>query len=1077
MEKEQSATKIAGPKPQDFLRARRPEQFSDSVKLQESTIDRSMLEYHFETLNNRSQELEFEIFVRKLCEREICPNLVAQTGPTAGGDGKTDTETYPVASQIAFFWGLNEAPESERWAFGVSTQKDWKTKCTKDVESIMSTGRGYSRIFCVSSRFIKNSLRAQLQDDLSEKHGVTVTILDRTWLLDKTLQPKNQQLAIDYLGLTGSIESKIQIGPFDADKQIQLADIERQIEQIEDPSRLTLSQVDLYTKRAIIYKELERDAVAVEHQFNLAVRTAKKFGTQRQHFESLYQLTWAAYWWMENAELFEDTFEKALGVAQETDNVEVWENVVTLFNLVVTTHRDGKCTLDVACIEATIREKLNSIAGDADMISGALQAKTSLALLDLLAAKSEEQVNNTFRSLGTIADSAHKLIGYPMARLVNLLEELDVAFGDIKAYEDLMDKLIDDAGERENSRIKADKYLRRGALSSDKKDYYRAIKCFGLSLYGLYSSESKTEMFAALYMLSHAYEKQGLLWAARGSALMAAYVVTSEALKEQRSSAKQAAIYQQLMWIEGQLGRLGQSLTWYHLAQLISQTLDEELWTESQKMSYEALIGKLFFNANFSDIERLAWLPDKLNQLGLWLSADALLICLGHEDKAGPKGEPIDLQFINMWRGIDMGAPVAPLDLYIDRWTTISSYILGCKVSVSFPVKSPCVELAQQLLAVLESFCAPMMADHLASTLPAVNIDISLEDEDEFILQHSFDTAAQVTSAEILCSPFSIANLTDEQRDTIKDFYSEFCLRFVTIICPQIGWTRLEEMLRGDKALERAVVFNCNIGLDSYFMGRDAVPGIASHQDASLELYQPTRRVTWFEHHNIEPMDWRPKADVSEERPKHPFQFTTLKHRDLKISSLIQVSLWDQAGWRGVGFQGGGGQIPAVVFLFENPVVGEKIFSNIAKTIGDKDLGQKLRIALMRGISKQNPAHYRVVVTSNLEQNDDGSPSIHSASSRILTVTPDSSENLDRFLSDYENYKRCYVVTVDAKGRPTHHLSTSGLVVINAWEIDDNHLEITALQPDDDVLIPEGVDNPPISRALARIRSLEGRKP
>lgn len=1075
MDKEQSATKINGPKPQDFLRARRPEQFSDSVKLQESTIDRSMLEYHFETLNNRSQELEFEIFARKLCEREICPNLVAQTGPTAGGDGKTDTETYPVASQIAFFWGLNEAPESERWAFGVSTQKDWKTKCTKDVESIMSTGRGYSRIFCVSSRFIKNSLRAQLQDALSEKHGVKVTILDRTWLLDKTLQPHNQQLAIDYLGLTGSIESKIQIGPFDADKQIQLADIERQIEQIEDPGRLTLSQVDLYTKRAITYKELERDAVAVEHQFNLAVRTAKKFGSQRQHFDSLYQLTWAAYWWLENAELFEDTFEKALGVAQETDNVEVWEKVVTLFNLVVTTHRDGKCTLDVASIEVTIREKLNSIADDADMISGALQAKTSLALLDLLAAKSEEQVNNTFRSLGIIADSAHKLIGYPMARLVNLLEALDVAFGDLKAYEDLMDKLIDDAGARENSRIKADKYLRRGALSSDKKDYYRAIKCFGLSLYGLYSSESKTEMFAALYMLSHAYEKQGLLWAARGAALMAAYLVTADALKEQRSSAKQAAIYQKLMWIEGQLGRLGQSLTWYHLAQLISQTLDEDLWTENQKMSYEALIGKLFLNANFSDIERLAWLPDKLNQLDLWLSADALLICLGHEDKAGPEGEPIDLQFINMWRSIDMGAPVAPLDLYLGRWTTISSYILGCKVSVSFPVKSPCMELAQQLLAVLESFCAPMMADHLASTLPAVNIDISLEDEDDFILQHSFDTAAQVTSAEILCSPFSIANLTDEQRDAIKDFYSEFCLRFVTIICPQIGWSRLEEMLRDDKALERAVVFNCNIGLDSYFMGRDAVLGIASHQDASLELHKPTRRVTWFEHHNIEPMDWRPKADVSEERPKHPFQFSTLKHRELKILSLIQVSLWDQAGWRGVGFQGGGGRIPAIVFLFENLVVGERIFSNIAKTVGDKDPNNTLRIALIRGINKQSPAHYRVVVTSNLDREDDSS-SIHSALSRILTVTPDSSENLDRFLSDYENYKRCYVVTVDSKGRPTHHLSTSGVVVINAWEIDDNHLEITALQPDDDVLIPEGVDNPPISRALARIRSSEGRK-
>ncbi|KPN10853.1 hypothetical protein AN652_09085, partial [Xanthomonas arboricola pv. pruni] len=208
MDKEQLASKIADPKPQDYLRARRPEQFSDSLKLHESTIDRSMLEYHFDTLNNRSQELEFEIFVRKLCEREICPNLVPQTGPTAGGDGKTDTETYPVSSQIAFFWGLNEAPESQRWAFGVSTQKDWKTKCTKDVESIMSTGRGYVRIFCVSSRFIKNSLRAQLQDDLSKKHGIKVTIYDRTWLLDKTLQPKNQHLAIDLSTPRNSMPAK-----------------------------------------------------------------------------------------------------------------------------------------------------------------------------------------------------------------------------------------------------------------------------------------------------------------------------------------------------------------------------------------------------------------------------------------------------------------------------------------------------------------------------------------------------------------------------------------------------------------------------------------------------------------------------------------------------------------------------------------------------------------------------------------------------------------------------------------------------------------------------------------------------
>ncbi|TPG91177.1 hypothetical protein EAH72_27390 [Pseudomonas caspiana] len=1073
MDKEQSATKITAPKPQDFLRTRRPEQFSDSVKLQESTIDRSMLEYHFETLNNRSQELEFEIFVKKLCEREVCPNLVAQTGPTAGGDGKTDTETYPVASQIAFFWGLNEAPESERWAFGVSTQKDWKTKCTKDVESIMSTGRGYVRIFCVSSRFIKNSLRAQLQDDLSTKHGVKVTIYDRTWLLDKTLQPKNQHLAIDHLCLTGSIESKIQIGPFDADKQIQLTEIERQIEQIEDPGRLTLSQVDLYTKLAIIYKELERDAFAVEHQFNIAVRTAKKFGTQRQHFDALYQLTWAAYWWLENAELFEENFEKTFGVAQDTDNVEVWEKIVTLFNLVVTTHRHGTCTLDVPALETIIRIKLDAIACDDSMISAALQARTSLALLDLLMADSEDQITATFQSLVPIAESAQKLIGYPMARLINLLESLDVAFGEFEDYELLIDKLIDDASAREGDRLVADKFLRRGALSLDKKDYYRAIKCLGLSLYGLYKNESKKEVFGALYMLSDAYEKQGLLWAARGTALMAAHIVSADAIKGQRSSAKQAAIYNRLMWIDAQLGRLSQSLHWYYLCRLIAPTLADEIWSDDQQISYECLIGKLFLNAKFSDIEKLAWLPDKLNQLDLTFSADALLICLGHEDKVGPEGEPIDLEFINRWRSLDLGAPIAALDLYSERWTTINSDILGCKVSVTFPVKSPCIQLAQQLLAVLESFCAPMMADGLVATLPSVNIDISLEDDDDLVLHHTFDVSTQVTTAHIQCSLFNASTLDEKQLSIVQQFYTEFCLHFVTVICPQVSWSKLEAMLREDKALERSVMFNCNLGLEGFMIGHDIFPGVMSHQKPPFELYEPTRKVAWFDHYMVEPKDWLSSAEASEQRPKHPFKISNLKHREIKVDSLIQGGLWDSAGWNGIGFIGDGERVTGLMFVFKNPAVGNKIFSNIASTIGKKDPTNKLRIILIRGISKKNPAHYRVVVTSRLDMSDSGSARMQTILSRFNTMTPQSSENLEQFLKNYKDLKKSDIATMNVQGDLVIHLETCGVEVKYAWEIDENDQDISAIKPDDDIFIPQGMENPPISRALAKIRSFK----
>ncbi|MEK6639730.1 MAG: hypothetical protein AABZ17_03565 [Nitrospirota bacterium] len=76
--------------PREFLKARRPERFSDSVIEKTSALDRSMLEYHLESLTNRIQETDFQQFAQHLAEREMCPNLLPQTGPTGGGDSKID---------------------------------------------------------------------------------------------------------------------------------------------------------------------------------------------------------------------------------------------------------------------------------------------------------------------------------------------------------------------------------------------------------------------------------------------------------------------------------------------------------------------------------------------------------------------------------------------------------------------------------------------------------------------------------------------------------------------------------------------------------------------------------------------------------------------------------------------------------------------------------------------------------------------------------------------------------------------------------------------------------------------------
>jgi hypothetical protein len=87
--------------PSQFMRELRPEYYSDTEDRVAYVLDPAVLEYHLDSITQRNQTHEFEIFCRKLCERTICPRLRAQAGPEGGGDGKVDTETYVVASEIA----------------------------------------------------------------------------------------------------------------------------------------------------------------------------------------------------------------------------------------------------------------------------------------------------------------------------------------------------------------------------------------------------------------------------------------------------------------------------------------------------------------------------------------------------------------------------------------------------------------------------------------------------------------------------------------------------------------------------------------------------------------------------------------------------------------------------------------------------------------------------------------------------------------------------------------------------------------------------------------------------------------
>jgi hypothetical protein len=163
--------------PSSFMRKLRPEYYSDTEDRAFYVLDKPVLEYHLDTITQRNQTHEFEIFCRKLCERTICPNLRPQTGPEGGGDSKADTESYPVTEEVAALTYVGQLRDgNERWAFAFSAKKTWAQKVRSDVEGLVQAGRGYNRIICVTSRFAKAKDRASLEDELSKQHGIPIRI-------------------------------------------------------------------------------------------------------------------------------------------------------------------------------------------------------------------------------------------------------------------------------------------------------------------------------------------------------------------------------------------------------------------------------------------------------------------------------------------------------------------------------------------------------------------------------------------------------------------------------------------------------------------------------------------------------------------------------------------------------------------------------------------------------------------------------------------------------------------------------------------------------------------------------------
>ena len=576
-------------RPSEFMRARRPELFSDSKEDESYHLSREVFEYHLDTLTSRKQEIEFEHFCRRLAEKEICPNLLPQTGPTGGGDSKVDAETYPVADAIADRWfeGIGREASNERWAFAFSAKKDWKPKVEHDVDKIVKTGRGYKQIFFITNQFVRDKARADVETELEKQHLIPVRILDRMWIMRCVFENRRVELAVETLRLEGfRKQGKRVLGPLDAERETELGELEKHIGDSNRYIGLDYQLAEDCLQAAILSRGLNRPKHEVQSKFDRALRIAEKVGLTRQLLRIKYTKAWTAYWWFDDhSELnsLYDEVEKLVVGTDQAQDMELLSNLWQVLNASVTAGSIDSTAAQLKDRTSTLESELERLAADGTRPTNSLHAKALKVIIDVPRHLGiPERLSADLEQLQSIIVQGEKLSSFPLEPLIKIAAELGDILPDNPTFDAIMESVIKVAERRKGEGEAGRLLLEQGShkLRAGKK--YDAIRLLGRARGKLAKDEYTAELIATFAGLTLAYEATGLLWAARICVLAALNEILSSFIEEGRLERRALKYIMKMVWLELQLGRVPCALSWMDMAHVVaSQTATDQQANEA----------------------------------------------------------------------------------------------------------------------------------------------------------------------------------------------------------------------------------------------------------------------------------------------------------------------------------------------------------------------------------------------------------------------------------------------------------------------------------------------------------------
>lgn len=835
------------PTPCEFLRERRPYLFSDSSRQTRPRLDRAFLEYFISKLTSRSQEADFETFALRLCKREVCPNLLPHTGPTGGGDSKVDSETYPVSRDIADTWYVGEARTAadERWAFAFSAKADWRSKLKSDIEKMAATGRGYARYFFVTSQFVPDQMRADLEDDYRNNRALDVRILDLNWLLEKVFSGGHEELAVRSLHIDVELEPEQRLGPNDAERAAREVEYEERIAVALRSGQVGPRTVGLALESAIISRESERPRSEVEGKLERVARLAADHGFTSQQRSVAYQRAWTAYWWLEDGPAF-SAFAEAAYEAQVRGTRNSFE-LERLANLYMCARVGIGESWQAG--EEWLAERLRVLNGELDRLasvetapSAALNARVTRLVVQL--STQPETFEETLRRLNEALDSAAGLPGFGFEPLADLIGELGTVVPQSAEFDALHERLVQEMRQRTGDVTAGEMYLQRAVQLYRAERRAEAVTAAGRALLLLSAEESRGLLLRTLDLIGECYLAIGLPWAARGSWLMAASLAGPDAEGFGRDFPRLLIVFDRLRSVELRLGRLPESLAIHRLYRLVASVAardDASIQNDVAEadVAYESVLANALLNLDAAAAQ-LPKLPDFLASQNLPIARTALLYTLGHEATL-PEWLGVasggERRFLSNLRaapgGVNLNVGVGrPGDGILE------ARVLGVRIEAQFEGGSPAKETAESLLAAIESLLATTAGRGFFGFVPLVVIRVRPGHFTEFPWR--VVDGADGDPTEVAVAQFDPSQLTTAQQGRVHEALVEAVARIVArgfhIDTPD---QTLAQLFGEEGALARASSFT-----GSFVSAGDLYEGLESGLDGLLSgeevAYSPT---------------------------------------------------------------------------------------------------------------------------------------------------------------------------------------------------------------------------------------------